>query len=111
MGGKAVLFHTGWSRFWGEPEYLDFPFLTGDTAIALRDRGGRLAGVDFLVIDDTTDPRRPVHTTLLRDGILIVENLTNLGALPPGGFTFHAVPVKFAGAAAFPVRAYAVAKG
>jgi arylformamidase len=106
--GKAVLFHTRWSRYWGQPEYFDFPFLTGETAVALRDRGAKLAGVDFLVIDDTTNLRRPVHVTLLNAGILIVENLTNLAALPPEGFTFHAAPVKVKGAAAFPVRAYAV---
>lgn len=112
LAGKAVLFHTGWSRFWGKPEYYQFPFLTGETAAALRDRGAKLAGVDFLVIDDTGNPRRPVHVTLLKNDILIVENLTNLAALPAGApgssaFTFHAVPVKFTGAAAFPVRAYA----
>ncbi len=106
--GKAVLFNTGWSLFWGQSAYYDFPFLTGETAAALRDRGARLAAVDFLVIDDTTNPRRPVHVTLLHGNILIVENLTNLGALPASGFVFHAVPVKVAGAAAFPVRAYAV---
>jgi kynurenine formamidase len=108
IAGKAVLFHTGWSRYWGRPEYFDFPFLTGETAAALQDGGAKLAGVDFLVIDDTTNPRRPVHVTLLINNILIVENLTNLAALPSEGFIFHAVPVKFAGAAAFPVRAYAV---
>jgi kynurenine formamidase len=32
----------------------------------------------------------------------------NLGELPAQGFTFHAVPVKVQGVAAFPVRAYAV---
>jgi kynurenine formamidase len=108
IAGKAVLFHTGWSRFWGAPEYDEFPYLAGETARALLERGARLAGVDFLVIDDTRDPRRPVHVTLLGAGILIVENLANLAALPEAGFTFHAVPVKVAGAAAFPVRAYAV---
>jgi kynurenine formamidase len=108
VAGKAVLFHTGWSRYWGQSEYMNFPYLTGETAIALRDRGAKLAGVDFLVIDDTTNPRRPVHVTLLHSDILIVENLTNLGALPTSGFIFHGAPVKIARAAAFPVRAYAV---
>lgn len=108
VAGKAVLFHTGWSRYWGQAAYFDFPFLTGETALALRERGAKLAGVDVLVIDDTTDPRRPVHVTLLHHNILIVENLTHLSALPASGFIFHAAPVKVAGAAAFPVRAYAV---
>lgn len=108
FAGKAVLFRTDWSRYWGQPEYMDFPFLTLETAQALREGGAKLAGVDFLVIDDTADPRRPVHVTLLQSNILIVENLTQLADLPPEGFIFHAVPVKVAGAAAFPVRAYAV---
>jgi kynurenine formamidase len=109
LTGKAVLFRTDWSRYWGKPRYQEFPFLTRETAEALRDGGAKLAGVDFLVIDDTTDPQRPVHVTLLNSNILIVENLTNLAALPSKGFTFHATPVKFKGAAAFPVRAYAEA--
>jgi kynurenine formamidase len=108
VAGKAVLFHTGWSRYWGHPTYFDFPYLTGETAEALIAGGAKLVGVDFLVIDDTTNPRRPVHVTLLRNEILIVENLTNLNALPTSGFTFHANPPKIAGAAAFPVRAYAM---
>jgi arylformamidase len=108
VDGKAVLFHTGWSRLWGEPAYSEYPFLTGDTATTLRDRGARLVGIDTLVIDDLRDPRRPVHVTLLRGRVLIVENLTSLESLPRSGFTFHAVPAKVAGAAAFPVRAYAV---
>jgi kynurenine formamidase len=60
------------------------------------------------MIDDSRDRKRPVHVTLLKHDILIVENLTNLQALSNEYFTFHAVPVKIRGAAAFPVRAYAV---
>ena len=60
------------------------------------------------MIDDTRDPLRPVHVTLLKNDILIVENLTNLGELPGNGFIFQAVPVKISGAAAFPVRAFAM---
>lgn len=108
ISGRAVLFHTGWSRYWGMPEYCDHPFLTLDTAEVLKDSGARLVGVDFLVIDDTRDRKRPVHVTLLKHDILIVENLTNLQAVRDRSFTFHSVPAKVTGAAAFPVRAYAV---
>jgi len=108
LGGKAVLFHTGWSRHWGSPGYYHFPFLSGESAIALLEGGARLVGVDCLVVDNPNDPRRPAHVTLLHKNILIVENLTNLGSLPHDGFTFHAVPVKIRGAASFPVRAYAI---
>jgi kynurenine formamidase len=54
------------------------------------------------------DPTRPAHTLLLRAGILIVENLTGLNDLAGEMFTFVAVPAKIAGAAAFPVRAFAL---
>jgi kynurenine formamidase len=107
--GMAVLFRTDWSQYWGQPEYFDFPYLSAGTAQELVDRGAKLVGVDTLVVDDLSNPERPVHVTLLSQKVLIVENLTNLAALPasPGKFVFHAVPVKFRGAAAFPVRAYA----
>jgi arylformamidase len=106
--GRAVLFSTGWGYYWGTPSYAEHPFLTEEAAVALRDGGAKLAGVDFMLADDHDNPRRPVHVTLLRAGVLIVENLTNLSHIPEGPFTFHAVPPKLAGAAAFPVRAYAM---
>jgi kynurenine formamidase len=108
ISGKAVLFHTDWSRFWGKPEYSNFPFLSESIAHALVDYGVKMVGVDFLAIDDLTDPRRPAHVTLLKNDILIIENLTGLRHIPSRDFIFHAVPVKVKGAAAFPVRAYAV---
>lgn len=111
IAGKAVLFQTSWSRFWGQEAYFEFPFLTGETALALREGGAKLAGVDTLIVDDPRDPRRPVHVSLLQARVLIVENLTGLEKLPASGFTFHAVPAKISGAAAFPVRAFARLRG
>ncbi|MBN1967545.1 MAG: cyclase family protein [Anaerolineae bacterium] len=109
VAGKAVLFCTGWSAFWDDlATYAAYPFLTRAIAERLRDGGAKLCGVDYLAADDQTDPARPVHTTLLRNRILIVENLTGLERLIGQSFTFHAAPVKAVGAAAFPVRAYAV---
>ncbi len=64
-------------------------------------------GIDSHNIDDTTDGRRPVHTTLLGAGIPIVEHLRGLEQLPATGFRFTAVPVKVKGMGTFPVRAYA----
>lgn len=106
--GKAVLLCTGWDIYWGTDRYAHYPFLGRDAAEYLRDSGAKLVGVDYLAIDSQGDPKRPVHTTLLRAGILIVENLTGLTQLIGTTFVFHAAPVKVQGAAAFPVRAYAV---
>ncbi len=106
--GKAVLLHTNWDRYWGQPEYFEYPFISRDLALALVDGGAKLAGMDFLAADDFRDPRRPAHVNLLGADVLIVENLTHLDDLPRDGFIFHAAPVKIQNAAAFPVRAYAV---
>jgi len=108
LTGHAVLFRTGHSRFFGQPAYADnHPHLTASTAAALATAEVACVGIDSLNIDDTSDPERPVHTTLLRAGIPIIEHLTNMEALPAAGFTFTAVPPKIAGAGTFTVRAYA----
>lgn len=106
--GKAVLVNTNWSKFWRTDAYFEnHPFLTERAAIFLRDHGAVLVGIDSHNMDDTRGRGRPVHSTLLRAEILIVEHLCNLDTLPDSGFYFHAVPPKFKGAGTFPVRAYA----
>jgi arylformamidase len=107
--GKAVLVRTGWDAHWRTDQYFEgHPFLTADAAAWLRDQGAVLVGIDSLNIDDTADMTRPVHSTLLRAGIPIVEHLTGLGRLPAAGFHFFAAPVKVKGMGTFPVRAFGV---
>ena len=108
LRGRAVLVHTGWDAHWATPAYADgHPHLTEDAAIYLRDCGVALVGIDSMNIDDTRGRSRPVHSILLGSGILIVEHLCNLGALPEEGFEFSAIPPKFRGVGTFPVRAMA----
>lgn len=108
LRGRAVLVHTGWDRHFGTPAYgVGHPFLTEDAAVWLRDCGVRLVGIDSVNIDDTSGKARPVHSILLGAGILIVEHLRNLAALPDADFSFSAVPPKVKGMGTFPVRALA----
>ena len=108
LRGRAVLVHTGWARHFGTDAYrAGHPHLTEAAAVALRDAGVALVGIDSLNIDGTDGDTRPVHTTLLGAGILIVVHLCNLEQLPDDGFRFSAVPPKVAGMGSFPVRAYA----
>jgi arylformamidase len=108
--GRALLLYTGWSRHWGDDAYHHHPFVPREMADRLRAMRPALVGIDTLVVDSTQDFTRPAHTLLLRAGILIVENLTGLDGLVGETFTFAAVPVKVATAAAFPVRAFAMVK-
>jgi arylformamidase len=103
-----VLIHTGWDEYWATDHYFEnHPFLTEAAAVYLRDAGARLVGIDALNIDDTRGKSRPVHSTLLAAGTLIVEHLCNLPQVPDQGFRFSAVPPKFKGVGTFPVRAFA----
>lgn len=109
--GRAVLFATGWARYWRTAQYGsdEHPFLTGDTVEALVDGGARLVGIDSVNIDDTRGGQRPAHSGLLAAGIPIVEHLTGLEAVVGTQFRFFAVPVKVRGLGTFPVRAFALA--
>jgi arylformamidase len=106
--GKAVLVNTNWSSFWRTDDYFsNHSFLTEEAAIFLRDEGAVLVGIDAHNVDDTRTNARPVHTTLLKAEILIVEHMTNLSLLPDADFYFTAAPPKFKGVGTFPVRAFA----
>jgi len=106
--GGAVLFCTGWDRYWKQPAYHEHPFLSAEAVEILVEQAPSLVGMDVLNIDDPGDKARPAHTQLLGQNILIVENLRGLEQLIGQSFLFVAAPVKVRGAAAFPVRAFAL---
>ncbi len=108
LKNKAVLVNTDWSKPWNTSNYYEnHPFITEEAANYLKENEAELVGIDSHNIDDTITKRRPVHSILLKNEILIVEHLTNLNELPQNGFKFYAVPPKFKGVGTFPVRAYA----
>lgn len=109
LKNKAVLIHTGWSEFWNTDQYYqDHPFLSEEAAAYLKQQPIVLAGIDSHNIDDTRSNRRPVHSILLREEILIVEHLRGLDQITSVDFLFSAVPPKVKGMGTFPVRAFAV---
>lgn len=108
LRGKAVLINFGWDRYWGSEQYHTYPFLSRPALEHLIAAGVRLVGVDTINADDSRDLERPAHTWLLQRDILIVENLRNLDQLHGHDFTFVAAPLKVKGAAAMPLRAFAI---
>lgn len=110
LRGVAVLVSTGWDRHWGSETYGDpsHPHLTRDAATFLVEMGVRLVGIDSVNIDATDGGERPVHSTLLEAGVLVVEHLTGLDRLVGRSFRFFAVPPKVEGMGTFPVRAFAL---
>jgi kynurenine formamidase len=105
---RAVLIRTGWDERWGTARYWQpGPYLAVETLDLLLSGGSVLVGVDFWNVDDTADLASQARTRLLRAGVLVVEHLCNLRGLPGEGFRFFAVPLRIAGGASFPVRAFA----
>jgi kynurenine formamidase len=107
-----LVVRTGWSDHWGDPEYVDHPYLTREAAQRCADQGFAV-GVDAASVDPTPSENAgpgepdgyPAHRALLGGGSVILENLTALGDLPPE-FTVHAYPLPVDADGA-PVRAVA----
>jgi arylformamidase len=105
---KAVLIRTGWDTRWGTSRYQQAaPYLAPETTRALVHSGLTVLGVDFCTDESAVDPSRTSLAHLLRAGVLVIENLCNLSALPTDGFRFFAVPLGTTDRAPVPVRAFA----
>ena len=106
LRAHAAVLHTGWSKQWGAPRYFsDHPCLAADAAQFLVDCGVQLVGVDMPSVDRAP---YPAHEILLRAGVPIVENLTNLDAIGADLFQLLVLPLKLAGRDGSPVRAVAI---
>jgi len=92
-GCLAVLFYTGYGAFFGTSQYLkEYPLVGEKVASVLVDLGIKLVGIDSLTPDASPDA---THKILLRNGIVIAENLTNLEQLLEiKDFTVIALPLK-----------------
>lgn len=109
VGGRAVLFQTGWDQHWRTDAYFEaHPHLTERAADWLAKAGAALVGIDSMNIDSISTGERPVHSILLGRDIPIVEHMRGLHAVPTSGSRFFAVPVKVAGFGTFPVRAFVI---
>lgn len=90
--GDIVLFHTGMSDVYFGPAYYDaYPAIPEDVANYLVKKKVKMVGVDMCSVDH--EPFS-VHKILLSAEVLIIENLTNLGALAGKDFTVYALPLK-----------------
>ena len=99
-GVKRILFKTRNSEFWSTPEdgfRADFTYITPETAKLLADSGVVLVGIDYLSIEKSGSPGRPVHVTLLQNEIVILEGI-DLRGIEPGDYELICAPLKYDGA-------------
>ncbi len=106
---EFVLFHTGWSRHWGQDCYFNgFPVLSPEATLQLSRRGLKGIGFDVISADSVGSTEFENHLVLFRAGLILIENLTGLDALIGKSFLFSCLPLKLEGADGSPVRAVAI---
>jgi kynurenine formamidase len=119
--GDAVLIRTGQERFsMDDPEFFQQPGMSRASTLHLANQGATILGTDAVGWDlpfgvmarkfrETGD--RSVlwdgHKAIVEKEALIIQQLTNLGALPTSGFMVACFPIKLAGCSAAPARVVA----
>lgn len=107
---SIVLLNTGWSkkRNYGEDYYKNWPYLSGEGAKWLHDKGIKGVGIDGMSLGGSTNGR-PAHVALLPYEVWILEEVYFPDEiLKYKEFEFTAVPLKLVGCGGSPARAYAV---
>lgn len=108
-GLDFALLHTGHDRHWKTEHYFsDHPYLTETGCRYLAGLGLKGVGLDTPSPDPAGATDLRAHTTLLNNGLVVVENLCNLGELPDQDFLFSCLPLRIADAEASPVRAVGI---
>ena len=106
---EFCLLRSGWSRYWGTPQYfVDFPVLSLAAAQWLCRFDLKGIGFDAISADPVASQDLPIHRQLLGQGLVLIENLTHLELLPKQQFLFSCLPLKLADADGAPVRAVAL---
>lgn len=104
-----VLLRTGWSSRWGTESYYEgYPVLSFEAARWIADFGLKGLGVDTISVDAAGSTTFPVHATLFKHNMVVIENLTNLESLPSAGFMLSCFPLKIEDADGSPIRAVAI---
>ena len=116
--GAIVLLHTGWHRYWGQPDRfinqgddraMHTPGFSADAATLLLERRGAAGlGTDTHGIDAGTDAALRVSRMALARSALVLECLNNLDELPPTGATIFVGRLRLVGGSGSPASVIAL---
>lgn len=105
--GASMILETGWDQVFPDESYFsDFPYISVELAEYLSEKQINLLGLD--IPTPNPDDWKLVHQKLLSQSIIIVESLTNLGAISKDEFMFIGLPLKLMDADGSPIRAIAI---
>ncbi len=106
-GVPRILFKTRNSELWREPTHefqSNYVSLTADGAEFLLEKEVNLVGIDYLSVDLYSNKDLPVHKLLLKNEVIVIENV-NLLEVPPGIYELYCLPLRIVGSDGAPARA------
>jgi kynurenine formamidase len=101
--GGFLFFRTGWSEFAGTGRYYDHPELSPRVVEWLITQKVGAVGIDALGLARGRD-HGEYDRQLAAHDIYVIENLSNLAALPQNRFTVYCLPLKIEDTDAIPAR-------
>ena len=106
---STVVFSTGWQKNLQKKSYFQSnPGLGTSAAKYLISKNLNLVGIDSPSIDLGNNPKFDVHHILLKNNILVLENLCNLEKIHNVFFKLIVLPLKLKNTTGSPVRAVAI---
>jgi kynurenine formamidase len=118
--GAVVMGYTGWEDRWNSPRAFrnaasdDVPHFPGFSLEAaqflVKTRNVVGLGIDTMSIDPGASKAYPVHQFTAQESVYQLENVANLGLLPPAGATVVVAPIKLENGSGGPVRLLALVK-
>ena len=109
--GHSLILHTGWSRFFDQPEIYraKLPRISEELAHWCVEKRVSMLGVEPPSVADVNniDEVTAIHRILLGGGVTIIEGLVNLESIPADTCHFAAFPLKIHRGDGSPCRALA----
>jgi len=105
----SIIFSTGWEHNYNSDNYINSnPGLSPDAATYLSNKKINAIAIDSPSIDSGIESKFPVHQILLKNDVLIIENICNLTQIDKKILKLIAIPLKLQGATGSPIRALAI---
>jgi arylformamidase len=98
---------TGWSEHYGSERYMTPPFLVREAVQWIVAHRIKVLGIDTNGAMDPDSADRCNHLPIMEAGVVYLENLTNLEAVPASRVMAAALPPAIEGLEGLPVRVVA----
>lgn len=118
--GAVVMAYTGWDARWnsqkdfcnlGSDHLMHFPGFSLEAArFLVNTRQVVGIGIDSMSVDKGASSTYPVHQFTAKASVYHLENVANLGLVPPAGATVVVSPIKLENGSGGPARVFALVK-